>query len=520
MNTFHRIHESKIKGVLSGFDRVRFRGTLRMLANTSGMGCFLHYVGVLLKEFKEWSVELTDRIRRASAELAGVRQRPVIYLYSCHTDKEALARDIAKLDGITEGLICVLTCVESCQTYTIRKNAAEKKLQLTPLEGRCLHQYFYLIHPLFGFMQLRLQTWAPFNVHVNINGREWLAGQLRQAGITYEKRDNCFVDIGDVTRAQALLDGQLDTHWETVLGDLVREYHPTHGALPIFRREPYYWSADETEWATDVMFRTPQDLSQLYHGLVRHAVTHVGCQNVLHYLGRPGQVAHYSEAEITTSTLTRHEGTRCKHSINSNSIKMYDKQESVLRIETTINNPREMKVLRPQASKPESRPTWQRLRKGVADLHRRAELSQSSNERYLEDLASVDHSEPLGQSLADPCRPTTRNGRRFRALNPFRADDAQLLTIINRGEFLIHGFRNRDIKQQLFGDQTRPARTKVGRRQSAKVSRLLHLLKSHHLIKKVSRTHRYVHTDKGRLIITAILAAQNASTKRLAELAA
>jgi hypothetical protein len=158
MQSFLRVHESKIKGVLSGFDRVRFRGTLRMLANTKGFGGFLCFMNILLKDFKEWSVALTDRIRRASQELAGVRQRPVIYLYSCHTDKEALARDIAKRDGITEGLICVLTCVESCHTFTIRKNAALKKLELTPFEGRCLHHYFYLQHPLFGFMQLRLQT--------------------------------------------------------------------------------------------------------------------------------------------------------------------------------------------------------------------------------------------------------------------------------------------------------------------------------------------------------------------------
>jgi len=194
------------------------------------------------------------------------------------------------------------------------------------------------------------------------------------------------------------------------------------------------------------MFRTPQDLSGLYSGLVRHVVTHVGCQNVLHYLGRSRRVTQYPLAEVTTSVLTRHEGTRCKHAINANSIKMYDKQETVLRIETTVNNTREMKVLRPKESEPDGPLKWQKLRKGVADLHRRAELCQASNERYLKDLASVDHSEPLGQSLAEPCRPTTRNGRRVRA--------------------------------------------------------------------------RYVHTDKGRLIITAILVAQNFSTKRLAEPAA
>ena len=519
MQTFLGVHDSKIKGTLSGFDRVRFRGTLRMLANTKGLSCFLSIMGVLLKDFRQWSMDLTERIRRATAELAGVRQRPVIYLCSCHTDKEAIARDVAERDGITEGLICVLTCVESCKTFTIRRNAEEKKLELTPIEGRCLHQYFYIQHPVFGFMQMRLQTWAPFTVHVNINGREWLAGQLQDADISYEKRDNCFTDVGDVMRAQALLDEQLRTHWDRILGDLVRECHPVHAASPMFQREPYYWSADETEWATDVMFRSREDLAEVYPGLVRHSVTHVGCQNVLHYLGRPGTVANYSEAEITTSVLTRHEGTRCKHAINSNSIKMYDKQETVLRIETTINNTREMRVFRTRESDPDGPASWQRLRKGVADLHRRAQLSQSSNERYLEDLASVEHTEPLGQSLAEPCRPTTRNGRRVRALNPFHPDDSKLLAAVNHGEFLIHGFRNRDLKQKLFVDKACPTRTKRGRSQSGKVTRLLTLLRAHHLIKKVQHTHRYILTDKGRLTITAILAAQNASTKQLVQLA-
>ena len=519
MNRFHRIHESKIKGVLSRFDRVRFRGTLRMLANTKGFGGFLSFMNILLKDFKEWSVALTDRIRRASLELAGVRQRPVIYLYSCHTDKEEIARDIAKRDGITDGLICVLTCVESCHTFTVRKNAALKKLELTPFEGRCLHHYFYLQHPLFGFMQLRLQTWAPFTIHMNINGREWLAHQLQRAGVDYQKRDNCFTDVGDVARAQALLDEQLRTNWSGVLDKLVREHHPTHSLLPIFKNEIYYWSADETEWATDVMFHSGEDLAKLYPSLVRHSVTHMGCQNVLRYLGRSGLVNQYRNGEIETSVLTRREGTRCKHSLNANSIKMYDEQESVLRIETTINNTREMKVFRTPESEPDGKKKWLPMRKGVADLHRRAELSHASNERYLEDLASVENTESLAQSLAESCRPTTRNGRRVRALNPFRADDAQLLAIINQGEFAILGFRNRDLKQKLFGDQARPARTKAGRSQSGKITRLLTLLRSHHLIKKVSRTHRYTLTDKGRIIIAATIAAQNASTKRLVELA-
>jgi len=519
MESFLRVHESKIKGVLSGFDRVRFRGTLLMMANTKGLSRILSYMHILLKDFKAWSTDLTERIRRASAELAGQRRRPLLYLHSCHTDKEALARQIAQDDGITEGLICVLTCVESCNTFTIHKNAGTQKLELKPHQGRCLHTYFYIQHPLFGLMQMRLQTWAPFTIHVNINGREWLARQMRQEGIGFEKRDNCFVDVDDITRAQALLNEQLCTHWESVLGDLVGEYHPMHATLPVLELQSYYWSTDETEWATDVMFHSAADLAQLYAGLVRHSVTDVGCENVLRYLGRSGQISQYRCGEITTSVLTRREGTRCKHTLNGNSVKMYDKQGNLLRIETTINHPHEMKVYRPKASDPEGGLEWQRMRKGVADLHRRAELSQMSNARYLEDLASVEHHETLGESLAEPCCPTTRKGRRVRALNPFCPEDARLLAAVNRGEFLIHGFRNRDLKQRLFGDKTRDSKTKTGRSQSAKVTRLLMLLRAHHLIRKVPRTHRYMITDNGRSIITAILAAQHASTKQLAALA-
>ncbi len=53
MKSFLRIHESKIKSVLTGFDWVRLRGTLRMLANTKGFGGVLCFMNILLKDFQE-----------------------------------------------------------------------------------------------------------------------------------------------------------------------------------------------------------------------------------------------------------------------------------------------------------------------------------------------------------------------------------------------------------------------------------------------------------------------------------
>ena len=53
MQSFLARHASKIKGVLNGLDRIRFRGTLRWLANPRGMMNWLWHRQVKLKDFKE-----------------------------------------------------------------------------------------------------------------------------------------------------------------------------------------------------------------------------------------------------------------------------------------------------------------------------------------------------------------------------------------------------------------------------------------------------------------------------------
>jgi hypothetical protein len=91
------------------------------------------------------------------------------------------------------------------------------------------------------------------------------------------------------------------------------------------------------------------------------------------------------------------------------------------------------------------------------------------------------------------------------------------MTIVNRGEFSLNGFRNRDLRFYLY-----PATKDQQKRhkQMAAVGRRLRLLRAHGLIAKVPKTHRYTVTEKGRNIITALLAARHASTEKLTALAA
>ena len=155
----------------------------------------------------------------------------------------------------------------------------------------------------------------------------------------------------------------------------------------------------------------------------------------------------------------------------------------------------------------------------MADLHRRAQVSEAANQRYLEALSCVRDTASLGSLTEKLCRPATRKGKRVRALNPYGPEDLALLKAVVRGEFNLNGFRHRDLVKLLFPSDQELTSTKK-RCQSGAITRKLRLLRAHGLIKKVPKTHRYHLTASGSKAITAIIAALQASSDSLIKLAA
>jgi hypothetical protein len=515
-------HADDVMGTLSGFDRLVLRGTLRMLAHRGGMMTYLWAVRVLLKDFAHHAQALTKQLREASEEAARRSGRPVRYLPSSVTNKEQTAREIAEADGITKGLICILTAVEVCLTYELVRDRESKHLNLVPRRRKCLYLYHYYIHPVLGFMHARIQTWFPFSIQICLNGREWLARSMDAARVKYVRRDNCFTWLKHPAQAQQLMDQQLRVAWPELLNGIARDLNPLHDTM--FQAYPleYYWSAYQTEWATDIMFSDTESLDRLYPGLVHHGLTTFLSPDVMRFLGRnvppSGNIPPRLMAEVTSDVKRRPEGMRIKHRLGENSIKLYNKQGSVLRVETTINDASGFKSFRTPEGKPEAEKSWHRMRKGIADLRRRAETSQAANNRYLKALASVEDARSLGELTTDLCQPVRRDRRRARPLNPHAPDDARLFDAISRGEFTINGFRNRDLRELLFEDADASPRDQ--RRHAAAVSRKLALLRMHRLIRKVTGTHRYHLTVHGRIVVTALMTARNTSTQALTRLAA
>jgi hypothetical protein len=502
-------YRSLVTGVLSGFDRLVFRGSLLPLFRDGGMFFFLERAGVRLLDFKDFVTRTSDRVKEAAYAEAARLGRPVQYLESSESDKEKIAKRMLADQPIDRGLICVLTVVEPRMSFEYHRSSDPKERGLRLRPKKCLHLYKYFVHPQFGFMSARLQTWFPFNVQICLNGREWAARQLRRRRSDFKRADNCFTWLGNVELAQRLMDEQLLTDWPVVLDAVARRLNPLH--TEIFQAQPmdYYWSGYQTEWATDVIFRDPRALGAIYPALVRHAMEHFKSPDVMRFLGQKVWAA--------PRRRRREFRVESRGSLNSRLSTLdspYDKAGSILRIETTIARTKDFKVLRPADDEPNGKLEWRPLRKGVADLHRRAQLSQRSNKAYLDALSAVEDTTPCAKLFDAVSSPVFENGRRFRALRLNDPADLALLDATSRGEFAPAGFRNRDLRGLLYRLPAQ-ATPRDHRRLSAKVSRQLRLLRAHRAIKRIPKTHRYRLTSRGLLLTAALQATRRANIKDL-----
>lgn len=498
MERFVKRYGDRIVGSIAGFDRILFRGHLTSIYHVDGMDRFLSSQRVLYKHFSAFVQRFSKLVKERAEEIAKESGRPLIHLKSPKQSKEDFVREISERDQITEGLVCVLTCVEPCRSFSIRGDRASKQTKLVAETRQCQHLYFYYLDAEFGLMHVRLQTWLPLTIQVCINGREYLARQMLQAGINFIQADNCFTAIADLERAQLFSDQLVTRKWKPFLDALARRVNPWLKRNSDIRLRPYYWTIRQGEYATDILFRDAQALADIYPALLEHAIKHFHTEDVLRFLGHRARCIR--SGEVTSNLQRRFEGVRIKHWLHENSIKMYDKQGSVLRIETTINNPKRFQVRRRLDR--QSQFKWLPLRKGIADIRRRVQLSRAANERYLQALAVVGEPTPSHKLLDCVSKPVIRGQQRFRALRPISPEDSRLFKALLDGKFSLQGIRNKDIREQLWPT---PQDHKQERKNAARITRNLSLLKSHHLLFRVPKTNYYRTTKLGDQVMATAL---------------
>jgi hypothetical protein len=481
---------ASIVSLLGCHDRVIFKGYLPFGRDQHLNNWVDHALKMRRIDFlpfvEKQSQALVDHAQ-AEADKAGAPfQR-----FQGHVKKEKLVQDLLREAPRQEGLVTVLQVMETCRTVKLIHGKGRPRLVFAKRPQRVL--YYYFLDPEFGLMHVRMQTWFPFTIQVYVNGHDWLARQMRRHKIRFTQNDNAFTQLDDPAAAQRLAERFPKLAWVKILQRWACLVNPLVHS-PWLGKFDYYWVIDQAEYSTDVLFRSRAKLAELYSRLLDHASRCFSAQDILTFLGRRLH-GNFDGEVLTDCKKDRLPGARIKHRMKNNWLKMYDKFGQILRIETVINQPREFRVRRCRVRAGRRRMVWCPMNKGVSNFYHYHAVARSANERYLNALSVVDGPCATAKQLDRVSKPALFRKRRRRCLNLLHPDEQRLFRAILRGDWRLHGFRNRDLAQELYGAKRIAVAER--RRRSLRVGRQLQLLRAHGLIAKIPHSNRYRVTDNG-----------------------
>ena len=215
---------SLIVCTLHCFDRVILKGHLALAAPQEledfvdrvlkvGRGDFMKVIAPrdsdrLVKHAQAWA----QKAGRTSAYRTG--QFP----------KEEWARKLIQDQGISEGLVGILCAPATGPWFALVPGADRPQFVSRPRQQRV--RYSSSLDPQFGLIPIRLQTWLPFPVPVDVNGHEWLAQQMVQQRIGLVQQDNACTRLDDPAPAQRLADRFGRLPWPKLLNRWARPVNP------------------------------------------------------------------------------------------------------------------------------------------------------------------------------------------------------------------------------------------------------------------------------------------------------
>lgn len=486
MELLTKRYGNKIAGVLSCFDRIVLKGTLPGVCYAQGMTSYLFNNNIQIFDYVKFAEPLREKTRLNAEQLAAANNLTIEFIRSSKARKEDIVRK--KFDGKKTGLIYILSAMEACPSYLPWHDKTLHKTFLKGTQGKCLHYYFYFNDPDIGLGYVRVPTWCPFQLQVYFNGHNLLANELTKQGIAFTMLDNAFDYIADFKRAQEICDN-LDVN------KLLKKLNWFSGLYcPVYKEfgQTYHWSIMQQEYATDIVFIKQSDLKSIYDDLIATAIHTVKPANIATFFSQ--KIHTNYQGEMGNNYNIRLEGSRIKHSMGQVSIKMYDKFNKILRIETTVNDVSFFKHYRTVEHRDGT--TSQELavvKKNIFSLTALTDIMKAANTRYIAFISAIEDNTVGKKKLQKITTSKVENNRTYKGFNFFEKADQDVLVYLTSGEFNISGFRCKNLKKRF-------------KNYSAfKISRILKRLRVIGLIKKIGATYKYYITTLGNeAIITAL----------------
>jgi hypothetical protein len=417
-----------------------------------------------------------DAFRRSVRSFADNNQIPMVKFVKGDRKIETMTPYLARQERTGRSGVAAIGWAQEFQrvatcTTTEARNGGAPHFGWEKAERRVTCYYFYLWDQEFGPAFVKIGSYFPYPIKVWLNGHEWAKRQASRAGIGWTALANGFAACDEPHALQAICDqlgpAQIDGFFDRWLARL---------PLPLTaadRSNGYWWelSMRQIEVSRTMVFDRPRNGRAFFEALVADNLD----------LGRPDQVELIFGRKILPSTpgvcatrvVTRGVDVTINVGYKHSRSKEYFKEGRALRIETVVNDPTDLGVLRRLAHLPE-------LQAKARDVNRRL----------------LDH-EHVGQGcvLASPAferiaQPSLVDGRRAPAL---RFGDPRVQALAGALAVTVHligGFTHKTLRvlvADLLGQPYNPSRCSYD----------LTRLRLKGIIVRLEHSNTYVLTDDG-----------------------
>jgi hypothetical protein len=438
-----------LDGIVSCYDRIVITGSLYPFCYAQGMTHYLYQQGIRIFDYAKFAEPLRERIRENAEALAQANGIQIEFIRKKDFRKENRVQQVLKKRGDQPGLVHIFGAMEACSSYLPWHDKATGKTYLKSSSSKCMTYYFYFMDEQLGLCYLRVPTWCPFRLQFYFNGHNWLANQLKQRDIAYKILDNAFVHIDDYAVANQLAN-EFDVEiLHQHLDEFAQQYCPVITELNL----TYYWSIMQSEYATDLVFKNREPLQAFYPHLLETLTHAVKPADIATFLGR--KLNGNYQGEMGNRFNKRWIGTRIKHQMGPVSIKMYDKFNLILRIETTVNKVAFFKQYRQVQHRDGSTTmAWAPMKKTIHSLSALREVLSAADQRYLKFISSIATPQVGVEQLHRLAETKTEDQHRHKGFNLFSEEDTCLFRTLLQGEFFISGFTNKQLRTQYLSHKS------------------------------------------------------------------
>jgi hypothetical protein len=474
MADFVAHHRGMIRFVYSCFDRILFN------VFVPAWQCAAVLVGLLTQRrgvqaiSKAYLRSVSEEYHRFVQALAERQRIPIERPPKGVRRDEWVAPFYRRLHG-QPGIAVILKCREAARiavSYPTRSGGHH--IELYP---RFVQQYYFYIQDAeFGRLFIRMCPYLPFNARLLINGHEWLACQMRRAGIHFRQHGNAFLTCSAPERLQQLADGLSAQHvialaqrWLARLAPPLIDAHERRAA------RDYRLFFSQTEYCCNLIVRRRAPLDRLAERLLDHNRSIGRPDKLAIIFGR--RVSRRTPGGFQTQILDHHLGNPViRTQYKDQSVKQYVRDHLLLRTEETCYNTRELGIGKALENLPTLRTALQQI-----------------NQRYLDAQQDVLESFLDRGQLEWLAQPTLRpSGHRIPGLKMHDPRQLAVMRALVRFAHLANqdSFRMRDLLPAVAESLGKPYRLSQLRYDLSK-------FRAKGLVARIDKTQRYRLSPQG-----------------------